>query len=167
MNTCFKVFASYNILQCLCDFIHVLIFVTISKCRKSPKLMNIVMIGWKCWGRSTSHYTRAWGSKGPWKFEWMINLRGVSHGLQWMAFHGLPDFVSTQKEGYTIYECISYPFNEHMLRLLHDCCWFISMGASTVKCTALDPCSGLSESDPKLYTNFEFYDINLWIFINI
>ena len=43
MNTRFKVFASYNILQYLCDFIHVLIFVTVSKCRKGPKLMNIVM----------------------------------------------------------------------------------------------------------------------------
>ena len=27
--------------------------------------------------------------------------------------------------------------------------------ASTVKWIALDPCSSLSESDPKLYTNFE------------
>jgi hypothetical protein len=43
MNTRFKVFASYNVLQYLYDFIHVLIFVTISKCRKSPKLMNIVI----------------------------------------------------------------------------------------------------------------------------
>ena len=44
MNTRFKVFASYNILQCLCDFIHVLIFVTFSKCRKSPKLTNTLMM---------------------------------------------------------------------------------------------------------------------------
>jgi hypothetical protein len=44
MNTRFKVFASYNILQYLCDFIHVLIFVTVSKCRKSPKLTNIVIL---------------------------------------------------------------------------------------------------------------------------
>ena len=43
MNTCFKVFASYNILQNLCDFIHVLKFVIVSKCRKSPKLTNIVI----------------------------------------------------------------------------------------------------------------------------
>ena len=35
----------------------------------------------------------------------------------------------------------------------------ICMGASTVKWTALDPCSGLGESDPKLCTNFEFYEI--------
>jgi hypothetical protein len=52
MNTRFKIFASYNILHCLCDFIHVPIFVTVSKCRKSPKLTNIVIIlhlhrGWK------------------------------------------------------------------------------------------------------------------------
>jgi hypothetical protein len=51
MNTRFKVFASYNILQYLCDFIHVLIFVTVSKCRKSPKLTNIV---------STFTYCRFW-----------------------------------------------------------------------------------------------------------
>ena len=29
------------------------------------------------------------------------------------------------------------------------------------KWTALDPCSCLSESDPKLYTNFEFYEIKI------
>ena len=45
MNTHFKVFASYNILQYLCVFIHVLKFVTVSKCQKSPKLTNIVMYG--------------------------------------------------------------------------------------------------------------------------
>ena len=34
-------------------------------------------------------------------------------------------------------------------------------GASTVKWTTLDPCSSLSESDPKQYTNFEFYEIKI------
>ena len=43
MNTRFKVFASYTIFQYLSDFIHVLIFVNVSKCQKSPKLTNIVM----------------------------------------------------------------------------------------------------------------------------
>ena len=38
MNTRFRVFASYNILQYLCDFIHVLIFVTVSKCRKKSQI---------------------------------------------------------------------------------------------------------------------------------
>ena len=38
MNTRFKVFASYNILQYLCDFIYVLIFVTVSKCRENPQI---------------------------------------------------------------------------------------------------------------------------------
>ena len=40
-----------------------------------------------------------------------------------------------------------------------------------VKWASLDPCSGLSESDPKLYTNFEFHEIeihkhleNTWIY---
>jgi len=43
MNTRFKVFASYNILQYLRNFIHVLIFVTVSKCQKNPKFMIIVI----------------------------------------------------------------------------------------------------------------------------
>ena len=43
MNTRFKVFASYYILQYLCDFIHGLMFVIVSKYRKSPKLTNIVI----------------------------------------------------------------------------------------------------------------------------
>ena len=43
MNTRFKVFASYNILRYLCDFIHFLIFVIVSKCQKNPKLTNIVI----------------------------------------------------------------------------------------------------------------------------
>ena len=44
MNTRFKVFASYNILQYLYDFIHVLIFETVSKCWKNPKSTNIVIL---------------------------------------------------------------------------------------------------------------------------
>jgi hypothetical protein len=35
------------------------------------------------------------------------------------------------------------------------------MGASTVKWTTFDPCSCLSESDPKLYTYFDFYEIEI------
>ena len=37
-------------------------------------------------------------------------------------------------------------------------------GASTVKWTTLDPCSGLGESDPKLYTNFEFHEKHSYTF---
>ena len=44
MDTRFKVLASYNILQYLCDFINVLIFVIVSKCWKSPNLTNIVIV---------------------------------------------------------------------------------------------------------------------------
>jgi hypothetical protein len=44
MNTRFKVFSSHNILQYLCDIIHVLIFVTVSKCQKNLKLTNIVIL---------------------------------------------------------------------------------------------------------------------------
>ena len=47
----------------------------------------------------------------------------------------------------------------------------MDLGASTVKWTTLDPCSGLSEGDPNLYTNFEFHEIeihkhlgNIWIY---
>jgi hypothetical protein len=56
MNIRFKVFASYNILQYLCDFIHVLIFGTVSKCRKSPKLTNIVFVV-DIWDCSRMHIT--------------------------------------------------------------------------------------------------------------
>ena len=35
------------------------------------------------------------------------------------------------------------------------------MGASTVKWTALDPCSSLNASDPKLFTNFKCYEIQI------
>ena len=35
------------------------------------------------------------------------------------------------------------------------------MGASTVKWTALDPSSGISESGLELYTNFEFHEIKI------
>ena len=49
MNTRFKISASYNILQYLCDFIRVLISVTVSKCRKSLKLTNIVIKDIKMW----------------------------------------------------------------------------------------------------------------------
>jgi len=38
--------------------------------------------------------------------------------------------------------------------------WNLS-GARTVKWTPLDPCSSLSESDPKLCTNYEFYEIEI------
>ena len=44
MNICFIVFASYNIIQYLCDFIRVLIFVIVSKCQKNPKWTNIVIL---------------------------------------------------------------------------------------------------------------------------
>jgi hypothetical protein len=37
----------------------------------------------------------------------------------------------------------------------------MQVGASTVKWRALDPCSGLSESDSKLYTNFDLYEIEI------
>ena len=55
--------------------------------------------------------------------------------------------------------------NNHGRFLLDD------LGANTVKWITLDPCLGLSESDPKLYTNFKFHEIeihkhleNIWIY---
>ena len=58
MNTHFKVFASYNIIQYMCDFIHALIY--ICYCLKMPKksqinkysdslVMNIVIFNFKNW----------------------------------------------------------------------------------------------------------------------
>ena len=40
----------------------------------------------------TSLNTRASGPKGPRKFEWMLNLHGVLHGMHWIMFYGIPDF---------------------------------------------------------------------------
>ena len=37
----------------------------------------------------------------------------------------------------------------------------VGKSASTVQWTILDPCSASSENDPKLYTNFEFYEIDI------
>ena len=61
INTHFKVFPSYNILQYRCDLIHVLIFVSVSKCRKSPKLTNIVIrilasLGAACYESAIHHH---------------------------------------------------------------------------------------------------------------
>ena len=36
---------------------------------------------------------------------------------------------------------------------------YTNFGCKHGKWTTLDPCSGLSESDPKQYTNFEFHEI--------
>ena len=59
-----------------------------------------------------------------------------------------------------------------LLAFAHSTCKHISlqaigyrmirmMGASTVKWTTLDPCSSLSESAPKLFTNFEVYETKI------
>ena len=42
----------------------------------------------------------------------------------------------------------------------------LMVDSSMVKWTALDPCSGLSDSVPKLYTNFEFYEIEIHKHLN-
>jgi hypothetical protein len=60
-------------------------------------------------------------------------------------------------------------FSQVLCYVESDCVWvnvgeimsIVSLGASTVKWTSLDPCSGLSESDPKQYTNFKFYEIKI------
>ena len=62
MNTRFKIFTSYNILQNPCNFIHVLIFVTVLKCRKSPKLTNIVTMA--------SHPTKCHDKSWVWNYLW-------------------------------------------------------------------------------------------------
>jgi hypothetical protein len=72
MNTRFKVFASYNILQYLCAFIHVLIFVTVSKCRKSPKLTNIVI-----WSEALISNLHQWDYVGWYPNSRMLSSAGV------------------------------------------------------------------------------------------
>ena len=42
-----------------------------------------------------------------------------------------------------------------------ECREELQRGASTVKWTNLDPCTCLSESDPKIHTNFEFHEIEI------
>jgi hypothetical protein len=44
-----------------------------------------------------SHFTLHQSLKptGSRKFEWMKNLPGVLHGMQWILIHGLPDFASS------------------------------------------------------------------------
>jgi hypothetical protein len=54
----------------------------------------------------------------------------------------------------------NYPMLDFVLIIIESN--IFQLGASTVKWTALDPCSGLSESDPKQYTNFEFYEIKIY-----
>ena len=44
---------------------------------------------WKCWDDPPSLYSRAWGLNGPRKFDWIKELHGVLHGMQWIMFHGL------------------------------------------------------------------------------
>ena len=76
----------------------------------------------------------------------------------------------------SIYLCESKLHSCHIWLLVHSnaCChkilvlWWVQ---ARVKWTTLDPCSGLCESDPKLYTNFECYEIeihkhlkNIWIY---
>ena len=51
----------------------------------SPKSL----IGGKC--QDCPLHTGAWGPKGPRKFEWVKYL----HGMQWIMFHGLPEFASS------------------------------------------------------------------------
>ena len=38
---------------------------------------------------------------------------------------------------------------------------YTSIGCKHGKVAALDPCSGLSESDPKLYTNSKIYETEI------
>ena len=42
--------------------------------------------------RYISLYTRAWGLKELRKIEWMQNLHGVLHGMQWIIFFTVDQF---------------------------------------------------------------------------
>ena len=44
---------------------------------------------WKMLRPSMSHYTRACGPKRPRRFEWMQNLKGILHSMQYIMFQGL------------------------------------------------------------------------------
>jgi len=83
MNTHFKIFTSYNLLRYLCHFIHVLIFVTVSKCRKSPKLTNIVIFD----------VNAPAANRQPPPGPWMCIL--------WMNTHHMDGFTSIMDENVT------------------------------------------------------------------
>jgi hypothetical protein len=63
--------------------------------------------------------------------------------------------IMGNKQHSKIFYSTNCKFDARVLRLS------LQLGASTVKWTALDPCSGLSESDPKLYTNSDLYEIEI------
>jgi hypothetical protein len=61
MNTHFKIFASYNILQYLCDFIHVLIFQIVITSLKMPNKSQI----------------NEYSDKSDWEFSSSLGLQPV------------------------------------------------------------------------------------------
>ena len=101
MNTRFKIFAIYNILQYLCDFIHVLIFVTVSKCCKSPKLTNIVIHDY-----FHNSLRRTWL---PFQSSWCIILHGTRVELLITKILCLqcPLFISIKHRNCTCFRVIS------------------------------------------------------------
>ena len=98
MNTRFKVFASNNILQYLCDFIHVLIFVIVSKCWKNPKLTNIVIV--LVHSRMVLTQTN---NSGPTK----IHLSWDTHQIlvPWWHPQNVPSTLSLIPFGYIYWRC--------------------------------------------------------------
>jgi len=121
MNTRFKVFASYNILQNMCDFIHVLIFVTVSKCRKSSKLTNKVIIflsdsrvmaqGWKG-GRARARLSQKLEQLWPCML-WRLSLCSYQRSLFLRAFCNMSQIFSALR-----YFCSTFRVCHHVLNEL-------------------------------------------------
>ena len=62
----------------------------------------------------------------------------------------------TKKGSHAVFLKVGIHKFDHLYTLVE-----ILRGASMLKWTTPDPCSGLSESDPKQYTSFEFYEIKI------
>ena len=75
--------------------------------------------------------------------------------------------VSSRRPLTNVISCIEYPLMDEIKGHYATDDFFkfpfesLSKGESMLKWTTLDHRSGLGESDPKIYTNFEFYEIEI------
>jgi hypothetical protein len=150
MNTRFKVFASYHILQYLCDFIHVLIFVTVSKCRKNPKLTNVVFFTLLChifgciystlweWGAKTYAYFLFCGNYNQEKYlpklDIFVNI-ALSHNVGWRHIF----FYSHVKHAPTSPSSSGCPHSNSSTEVMRHkvfTTWSLNKGDVTKRCKA-------------------------------
>ena len=96
MNTRFKVIAYYNIFQYLCDFIHVLIFVIVSKCRKKSQINENSDSTERCWAMQTNTWTLC-----------NAKVKTGKHGTLAPTYKGLQkEYRSTNNVEYEFWCCL-------------------------------------------------------------